>query len=75
LWLVLVAGAVVTIGFTFFFGVPNVRAHALMVAALAAMVGLILFLVLSLDLPFTGDLSVGPSSMLHAIEEFTDFGR
>jgi hypothetical protein len=69
LWGVLIGGAVITIGFTYFFGVSNLRAHALMVSALAAMISLTLFLVLSLDLPYSGDLSVGPTAMRHAVSE------
>ena len=69
LWGVLLGGAIITIGFTYFFGVPNLRAHALMVAALAAIISLTLFLVLSLDLPFSGGIAVPPTSMTHAIAE------
>lgn len=67
LWGVLLAGAVITVGFTYFFGVRNLRAHTLMVAALAAIIGLTLFLILSLDLPFSGDFSVRPTSMQRAV--------
>src|SRR4051812_44291333 len=52
LWGVLIARAVITVGFTYFFGLANVRAQALMVTALASMIGLTLFLIFSLDLPF-----------------------
>jgi hypothetical protein len=71
LWLVLLAGAIVTIGFTYFFGVSNFRAHMLMVVALAAIIGLILFLLMALDLPFTGALAVRPSAMREVIGEFS----
>ncbi|MBV9410263.1 MAG: DUF4239 domain-containing protein [Acidimicrobiia bacterium] len=67
LWGVLLAGGVITVGFTYFFGVRNLRAHTLMVAALAAMIGLTLFLILSLDLPFSGDFSIKPTSMQRAV--------
>jgi hypothetical protein len=71
LWLVLLAGAVVTVGFTYFFGVANLRAHMLMVVALAVIIALILFLLASLDLAFTGDLAVRPSAMRDVIGEFS----
>lgn len=67
LWGVLLAGAVITVGFTYFFGVGNLRAHTLMVAALAAIIGLTLFLIVSLDLPYTGDFSVQPTGMQRAV--------
>lgn len=70
LWAVLLGGGAITIGFTLLFGLSNRWAHILMVAALAAMIGLTLFLVLSLDLPFSGDLAVKPSAMQAAIQDF-----
>ena len=74
LWGVLIAGAVITVGFTYFFGLANVRAQGLMVTALASMIGLTLFLIFSLDLPFSGDLSVHPNSMKHTVAELHRFG-
>jgi hypothetical protein len=75
LWYVLLAGCVITVGFTLFFPVKAVRVQAVMVGALAAMTALMLFLVLSLDLPFTGDLAVEPTAMNEAIAEFDDLDR
>lgn len=72
LWAVLLFGAAVTVGFTYFFGLPNLRAQSLMVGSLAAIVSLVLFLVLLLDLPFSGDVAVGPTAMTEAIAEFGD---
>jgi Protein of unknown function (DUF4239) len=74
LWGVLIGGAIITIGFTYFFGVSNLWAHALMVAALSAIISLTLFLVLSLDLPFSGDLAVRPTAMSHAVADMHRFG-
>ncbi|MBV8257558.1 MAG: DUF4239 domain-containing protein [Actinobacteria bacterium] len=54
----LLGGAVVTIGFLFFFGSPNTRAHALMVAAVAAVISFSLLLVLLLAFPFSGQVAV-----------------
>jgi hypothetical protein len=64
LWTVLIAGGVITIGFTYFFGISHFGAHVLMVAALAAMIVLTLFVILSLDLPLWG-----PSGESHALEQ------
>ena len=72
LWLVLVAGAVITLGFTLLLPVRTVGAQGLMVSSLAAMTALMLFVTLSLDLPFSGDLAVAPTAMRDAVEEFDD---
>ncbi len=69
LWAVLVIGAVITVGFTYFFGVSHIAAHALMVAALSATIGIALFLALSLDLPYSGDLGIKPTAMQHTVQD------
>lgn len=60
MWMLLLGGAVTTIGFTYFFAVKNFRAQALMTAALTSIVAFILFLILALDNPFKGAVSVSP---------------
>jgi hypothetical protein len=72
---VLIAGCVITVDFSLFFPVKAVRVQGVMVGALAAMTALMLFLVVSLDLPFTGDLAVKPTAMREAISEFGDLDR
>jgi hypothetical protein len=72
LWLVIVAGAFITLGFTLLLPVQSARAQTLMVSMLAAMAALLLFLILSLDLPFSGDLAVSPKAMEDAVSEFDD---
>ncbi|MCA1702252.1 MAG: DUF4239 domain-containing protein [Actinobacteria bacterium] len=73
IWGVLIAGALITVGFTYLFGVGNFRAQALMLSALSSLIGLALFLILVLDLPFTGDLGVGPSLMQDIVRKFPSF--
>jgi len=70
LWAVLIIGGVISIGFTYFFGVRRFAAQALMVGALSAIIGLVLVLILTLDLPFTGNVGVGPSAMQDTVDEF-----
>ena len=64
-------GGVITIGFTYFFCISHFGAHILMVAALSTMIALTLFVILSLDLPFSGDLRVTSAAMENAIREFS----
>ncbi len=71
LWVVLLAGGVITIIFTFFFGTENVRPHIIMSALCAALIALMLFITLVLDYPFTGELSIKPdafNAVIHIIE-------
>lgn len=69
LWVVLLIGAVITVGFTYFFGLSNRAAHALMIAALSSMIGLSFFLILTLDLPFSGSLRVPPKAFQQTLQE------
>jgi hypothetical protein len=54
LWVVLVVGGMVAVGFAYLFGLENRWAHTLMVAALAGVIALVLFTIGILDHPFSG---------------------
>lgn len=58
LWLVLIVGGLSTISFTFFFGTENIKAHIIMAALLSLTIFLILFTVMEMDYPFTGNVAV-----------------
>jgi protein-S-isoprenylcysteine O-methyltransferase Ste14 len=58
LWVVLVVGGIVAVGFTYLFGLERTWAHSLMVASLAAVIALILFTVGVLDHPFSGGAAI-----------------
>jgi phage shock protein PspC (stress-responsive transcriptional regulator) len=62
LWVVVLAGAAIGLSATFFFKVDDVRLHAVMVALLAAFIGLVIFMILAFDRPFRGDLGLEPDS-------------
>jgi hypothetical protein len=66
-WLVLFGGAVITIGFTFFFGAENLRAQMVMTGALAALILTELLIVIAIDHPFAGTVKVGPEA-LYAVQ-------
>jgi hypothetical protein len=68
IWIVLWVGAILTVGFSYLFGVESFRSHALMTAALSAEIALILFLVFVLDNPFRGDFRIKPKAFEFAIE-------
>jgi len=59
LWVVLIVGGVLTVVFTFLFGIETPWLHIAAVAALAMMVSLILYTIAVLDYPFNGNLRVG----------------
>jgi hypothetical protein len=71
IWVVLYGSAVLTVGFTFFFGTQNWRAQLLMTAILAVLVFLGLLVIVEIDHPFTGPTYVD-SGPLETV--FKDFG-
>jgi Protein of unknown function (DUF4239) len=62
LWVVLVAGGIVAVGFTYLFGLENTESHALMVASLAGVIALVLFTIAVLDHPFSGGARIEPGA-------------
>ena len=64
LWTVVVLGAVLTVCCTYFLIMEDARAHLLMVSALAAMIGLVIFLILALDHPLWGTQGLRPDAFL-----------
>jgi hypothetical protein len=70
LWFALFVGAVMTIGFTFFFGLPNLGTQMLMTGMLAVVIFLSLFVAAAIDHPFTGAISVKPDAMKQVLEDF-----
>jgi len=62
LWFVLLGGGVVVIVFTFFFGVENFKTQLITTVLLSVLILLFLFTILSMDYPFTGDISISPAA-------------
>lgn len=72
LWIALVLGAVVTIAFGMIFGLRSTALHLFMTGSLAATIGVLLFVAISIDQPFLGDVAVQPTPIARVL---TDFGR
>jgi Na+/proline symporter len=67
-WLILLVGGLITVSYTYFFGVRNIRGQYIMTSALTIMISLILFLVYVLDHPFTGTGRVSAKPFSEAME-------
>ena len=70
LWIVLILGGVITVSFTYLFGLEDTLVHLLMVAALAMIISKSLFTVAALDYPFKGDIRIHPSAYEQDLERF-----
>jgi hypothetical protein len=70
LWSVLIFGGIAAIGFTYLFGMENTWAHRLMVVILAAVIGLVLFTIGSMEHPFSGGARIGTGAFDLILERF-----
>ena len=59
-WWIVFLGAVITTGYTYFFGCHNFAMHLAMIGILAATLALVVVLIIDLDRPFRGAISVSP---------------
>ena len=71
IWFVLYGGAVLTVGFTFFFGAENLHAQAMMTGALALLIFSALLVVVSIDHPFAGAVRVEPDALHDVVVDLT----
>ena len=70
IWLALFAGALLTVGFTLFFGSENLLAQISMTGVLSILVTLGLVVIVSIDHPFTGPVRVHPDPIANVLAEF-----
>jgi hypothetical protein len=68
-WLVLVVGGVLTVAFTYLFGIEPDWLHAVAVAGLAILVSLVLHVIGVLDYPFNSGVQVQPDAFEQVLRE------
>jgi Protein of unknown function (DUF4239) len=69
-WFVLFGGAIVTVGFTFFFATDNLRAQSIMTGALTALIFSGLLIIVAIDRPFAGSVKVTPEALSAVLRDF-----
>jgi len=70
LWAVLVAGGIITVAASCFFGVPNFRFHVLQVIVLSFLIALVLVAIDDIDRPYQGVVSVQPEGFSFSLDTF-----
>jgi len=68
IWLVLLVGGVITVSYTYFFGMKNIKTQYMLTATLTVTITLILFLIYVLDHPFTGTSKVSVEPLKQVME-------
>jgi hypothetical protein len=72
LWAALIVGAVISVAYSYFFGIENRIVHALMVAVLAVSIAGMLFLIEEIDSPYRRDVRVAPDAMQEVVNEIAN---
>jgi uncharacterized membrane protein YciS (DUF1049 family) len=66
-WWIIALGAMLTVSFTYLFGLPNFKMHVVITGLLAASLAIVVVLIVALDYPFRGRLSVSDEAF-HAVK-------
>ena len=74
MWMVLIAGGVLTVGFTFLFGFRHNAMQVLMTGSLGLLIGLVLFLTVAMNYPYRGTISVEPDAFHTALRTYDAIG-
>jgi hypothetical protein len=70
LWMAIIIGGMLTIGFALMFGTSNQRLHYLMIWGFSAVVTLQIFVILVLNYPFSGSYKVSPGAFEELVADF-----
>ena len=70
IWIVLFMGALLTVGFTLFFGSENLRAQVSMTGILSVLVTMGLVVIISIDHPFTGPVYIHPDPLALVLADY-----
>ncbi len=73
--LVLIAGGIITVAASCFFGVPSFRFHVLQVVVLTFLLSLVLVAIADIDRPYQGAVRVAPQGFRYAQRTFTPESR
>ena len=71
IWLVLIAGAIASVFYTFLFGTKHIRAQMVMTSVLTIINVMVLFLIFILDHPFAGYSAISNEAFRNILTMFT----
>jgi ABC-type Co2+ transport system permease subunit len=71
LWIAMIVGGIVTVGFALMFGLERAALHSLMVGSLTALIGVLFFVAVAINYPFSGGVSVEPAPFERVLSDFS----
>lgn len=71
-WVVIMVGAVLSVGLTYFFHLPSLTTHLVLTGLFAVFLGFMIFAVVAVDHPFRGEVSVMPDAYVSVLKGFKE---
>jgi hypothetical protein len=77
IWWIISIGGALTVGYTYLFGFHDFRMHMVLTGAVATSLALVVVLIVALDWPFRGQVSITPNAFINVEKSWTDlsFGK
>lgn len=75
MWAVIWVGAAISIGIAYFFNIPDIKLHAILVALMGGFLAMVLFMIIINDKPFYGVVSVAPDPYKLILERLIDVSK
>jgi Protein of unknown function (DUF4239) len=72
IWCIVFFGAAITIAYTYLFGFESFGMHVAMTATVAATLALVIVMIIALDWPFRGQISVSPDPFIMTQQSWVD---
>ena len=72
IWFIVIFGAAITTAYTYFFGFENFGLHLAMTGTVAATLALVIVMIIALDWPFRGQISVSPEPFVMTLQSWAD---
>ena len=75
MWAVIWVGAAISIGIAYFFNIPDIKLHAILVALMGGFLAMVLFMIVINDKPFYGSVSISSDPYKLILERVIDKAR
>lgn len=75
MWAVIWVGAAISIGIAYFFNIPDIKLHAILVALMGGFLAMVLFMIIINDKPFYGFVSVSSDPYKLILERLIDVSK
>jgi hypothetical protein len=75
MWAVIWVGAAISVGIAYFFNIPDIKLHAILVALMGGFLAMVLFMIVINDKPFYGAVSISSDPYKLILERVIDVIR